>query len=164
MGQSPSPVEDRRVLAEPLGYVQLVGRVEHVAKVERQGTVQSTVDWPYHRLNPTPALDTKLVWQQEIKSIGAPNDRLGHQPVDHVPHGNGAEAPVCLSRRAATNSLSTVATVLKLRNFVRARNNIDFDGSTERDELEDVGNGSWDFFNRTPKGVEGRLKAACGLA
>jgi hypothetical protein len=62
---STSPVEDKRILAESLGYVPPVDGVELVAEVERgqvgvwrvKCAVQSTFHCPYHQLNP-PLLPT----------------------------------------------------------------------------------------------------------
>jgi hypothetical protein len=64
-----------------------------------QCTVESTVHCPYHGLNPTLAADTKLVRQQEVTSVGVPDDGLGRQPVDHVPHRKGTETTIQLAQR-----------------------------------------------------------------
>jgi hypothetical protein len=62
-----------------------------------QGSLESTFDGPYHRFHPSFTTNTKLVWQQEVTSVGVPDDGLGSEPVDHVSNGNGAEATIWLA-------------------------------------------------------------------
>ena len=62
-----------------------------------QGALQSTFDCPYQWLDPSLAADTKLVWQQEVTSVGVSDNGLGCQPVDHVSNGNGTETPIRLA-------------------------------------------------------------------
>jgi hypothetical protein len=45
------------------------------------------------------AADTKLVWQQEVTSVGVPNNGLRREPVNHVSNSDRAEATVRLAQR-----------------------------------------------------------------
>jgi hypothetical protein len=90
----PSGEPSTRLEVQP--YAHLPAKVERGEVGVRlvQGALQSTFDCPYHRLDSSLAANTKLVRQEEVTSVGVPNNGLRRQPVDHFPYCDRAEASI----------------------------------------------------------------------